>query len=71
MPTATFDGPPIKDLDKKRALTLAVTEAMEKAYGLPRQVYVVVIKENPPENVCVGGEMICDRITRRQADEES
>lgn len=64
MPTATVDGPIIEDLDKKRQLTLEITDALEKAYGLPRQVFVVVIKENPPENVCVGGELICDRIAR-------
>ena len=64
MPTATVEGPAIEDLDKKRELTRAVTDAMEKAYGLPRQVYVVVIKENPPQNVGVGGELVCDRIER-------
>ena len=34
---------------------------MEKAYKIPRQAYVVVIKENLPENVGVGGELIIDR----------
>ena len=63
MPTATIEGPSM-DLDRKRSLAVEVTDALEKAYGLPREVYVVVIKENPPENVSVGGEMICDRIKR-------
>jgi 4-oxalocrotonate tautomerase family enzyme len=71
MPTATFDGPPIRDLDKKRALTKEVTDAMERAYGIPRSEYVVVIKENPPENVSVGGELLADRIARRRAEKES
>ena len=71
MPTATVEGPPIKDLERKRMLTREITDAMERAYGIPREAYVVVVKENEPENVCVGGEMICDRITRRQADEGS
>lgn len=69
MPTATVEGPSIKDLDTKRQLTKEITDAMEKAYGLPRQVYVVVIKENPPHNVSVGGEMICDRIERQRSDD--
>ena len=64
MPTATVEGPKIKDLDKKRSLTKEITDALEKAYGLPREIYVVVLKENTPENVSVGGEMICDRIER-------
>jgi len=66
MPTVTVEGPPIKDLDVKRSLTREITDALEKAYKLPRQVYVVVIRENLPENVCVGGEMICDRAPRRE-----
>jgi len=66
MPTVTVEGPPIKDLDVKRSLTREITDALEKAYKLPRQVYVVVIRENSPENVCVGGEMICDRARRSE-----
>ena len=64
MPTVTVEGPPIEDLDVKRSLTKEITDALERAYKLPRQVYVVVIRENPPENVCVGGELICDRTRR-------
>ncbi len=61
MPNVYVDGPPIKDLEAKRAMTSEITDALEKAYGLPRQAFVVIIKENSPENVCVGGELICDR----------
>jgi 4-oxalocrotonate tautomerase family enzyme len=68
MPTANIEGPQIDDLDKKRELTRAVTDAMEKYYGLPRDVYVVVIKENPPQNVSSGGELIIDRIARVKAE---
>jgi len=70
MPTATIEGPPVEDLDKKRELTKAVTDAMEKYYGLPRDVYVVVIKENPPHNVSVAGELIADRMARGEAGAE-
>lgn len=61
MPTLTIDGPTIPDLDRKRALVREATEAAVKAYGLPAQTIVVVIKENPPENVGVGGQLIADR----------
>jgi 4-oxalocrotonate tautomerase family enzyme len=64
MPNVTVEGPLIKDLDTKRSLTREITDALERAYKLPRQAYVVTIRENPPENVCVGGELICDRIQR-------
>ncbi len=64
MPNAYVEGPPIADLDVKRTLAKEVTDAMEKAYGIPRQAYVVTIIEHPSQNVCVGGEMICDRAAR-------
>lgn len=61
MPTAVLDGPPIEDLDLKRTLVKEITDALEKAYKLPRNVFTVVIKENAPDNVGVGGELIVDR----------
>ena len=61
MPNATIDGPPIEDLEIKRVLVKEITDAMEKAYKIPREAYVVLIKENKPENVGVGGELIIDR----------
>ena len=61
MPTITLEGPPITDIDTKRTLTRKITEAATKAYGLPENVIVVVIKENLPENVSVGGQLIIDR----------
>lgn len=61
MPNVVIDGPPIKDLEVKRVLVKEVTDALEKAYKIPRQAYVVLIKENLAENVGVGGELIVDR----------
>ena len=61
MPNITFEGPPIADIEKKRALVKTVTEAASQAYGLPRETMVVVLKENQPENVAVGGILIADR----------
>ena len=61
MPNATIDGPPIEDLEIKRVLVKEITDAMEKAYKIQREAYVVLIKDNKPENVGVGGELIIDR----------
>jgi len=61
MPTATLEGPPIEDIEVKRILVKEVTDALEKAYKLPREVYTVLIKENSPQNVGVGGKLIIDR----------
>ena len=68
MPTITVEGPPIKDLDSKRQLVKEMTEAATKAYRLPREIIVVVIRENPPENVGVGGQLIIDRRRKKQAE---
>ncbi len=64
MPNVTIDGPKIQDIEVKRELVKEVTDALEKAYKLPREVYVVTIKENLPENVGVGGKLILDRIKK-------
>ena len=61
MPTTTIEGPKISDVQTKRTLVKEITDALEKAYELPREVYVVLIKENPPENVGVGGQLIIDK----------
>ncbi len=61
MPNITIEGPKIKDTGIKRVLVKEMTDAAVKAYGLPAQYIVVVIKENLPENVGVGGQLIADR----------
>ena len=61
MPNVMIDGPEI-DVEIKRTLVKEITDALEKAYKLPRDVYVVLIRENKPENVGVGGSLILDRI---------
>jgi len=64
MPNITINGPKIEDIELKRNLVKEITDAVEKAYKLPRQAFVVIIKENPPENVGVGGELIIDRFKK-------
>ena len=61
MPNITVDGPPAKDLDKKREFVKELTNAATKFYGIPPQAIVVVINENRPENVGIGGELMVDR----------
>ncbi|MCK4463213.1 MAG: tautomerase family protein [Candidatus Omnitrophica bacterium] len=61
MPNATIEGPKIDNLEIKRVLMKAITDALEKAYSLPRQTYIALIKENFPENVSVGGQLISEK----------
>lgn len=60
MPNISVEGPPM-ELDKKRTLVKEITDAAEKAFGLPREAYVVTIRENAPENVGIGGILLSDR----------
>lgn len=61
MPVITVSGPVIKELDKKRKLVASVTKAASEVYGMPESKIIVYIKENTPDNVGVGGELIIDR----------
>lgn len=64
MPLAIVDGPQIEDLNLKRTLVKEITDALEKAYGIKRESYIVIVKESLPENVAVAGELILDRIRK-------
>jgi len=65
MPTITVEGPHIKDLDKKRKLVKELTESASEAYGLTKEKIIVLIKENPPENVGVGGQLLIDKYSQK------
>ena len=64
MPSVIINGPRIEDVEVKRVLVKEITDALEKAYKIQREAYSVVIKENLPENVGVGGELISDRLKK-------
>jgi len=66
MPAVTIEGPHL-GLEAKRVLVKEVTDALEKAYKFPRHVYGIIIKENAPENVANGGELVIDRKNRAKS----
>ncbi|MDY6959504.1 MAG: 4-oxalocrotonate tautomerase DmpI [Halobacteriota archaeon] len=61
MPNITIDGPELKDIDAKRELVKSITGAASKAYGIPKEAFVILIKESAPENVAIGGTLLTDR----------
>lgn len=61
MPNIIVDGPPLSDMDRKRDLVRKITDAAQEAYGIDRSAFVVIIRENGPENVSVGGTLLADR----------
>ena len=62
MPTIMVDGPPIKEIDRKRQLVKKLTEAAVEIYKIEH--IVVLIRENAPENVGVNGQLIADRVRK-------
>lgn len=60
MPNITIDGPKIENIEIKRVLIQEITASIEKAYKIPKEHIIVVIKENSPENVGVAGKLIAD-----------
>jgi 4-oxalocrotonate tautomerase len=60
MPVITIEGSKIDSVDKKRKLVKDITEIASKSYGLPESTIVVLIKENPAENIGSGGKLILD-----------
>jgi len=68
MPIIRVDGPKVADLDKKRQFVNDVTDVATTLYGLPKQAIVVLLQENTPDNVGVGGELLIDRHKPEQSD---
>jgi len=66
MPTIMVEGPKI-DVEKKRQLVKKLTEAAVEIYGIEH--IIVIIRENPPENVGISGELLADR--KRNEDKTS
>ncbi len=58
MPLITVEGPAIST-DSKRELVRRFTETAREVYQIEH--ITVVIKENPPENVGVNGQLLADR----------
>lgn len=61
MPNITIEGPVVEDLERRRELVTALTDAAVRYYGLPRETIIAVVRENPPDKVAVGGTLVADR----------
>ena len=60
MPLITVEGPKI-EVEQKRRLVKKLTAAAVEVYGMDKEHIIVLIRENAPENVGVGGQLIADR----------
>ena len=68
MPIVRIDGPPIADIETRRTLVRDLTDAVHAAFGVDRAHITVVIRENKPENIGSGGELLSDIAARRRVD---
>jgi 4-oxalocrotonate tautomerase len=59
MPTVIIEGPRIS-LEKKRSLVRKLTTVVASAYDWPLENIVVILRENPDENVARGGRLLID-----------
>ena len=66
MPNISIEGSDIEDVDKKRVLVQELMDAATKAYGMPREEIVVLIKEFSPENVGLAGNLRIDRTKAKE-----
>jgi 4-oxalocrotonate tautomerase len=62
MPIITVSGPAL-DVEHKREMASGLTKVASQVYGRPPQHIIVIIHENPPENVAIGGALVADRAS--------
>jgi len=60
MPNIVIDGPKLEKQVKAK-LVEEITDSVNRLTGIPREHIVVLIKENDPENVGVGGKLLSER----------
>ncbi|NLK08702.1 MAG: 4-oxalocrotonate tautomerase [Firmicutes bacterium] len=61
MPIIQFDGGSMSKEDKVK-LAAKLTEAANSVLpNIPKEAFTVVIKENNPDNIAVGGTLLSDR----------
>ena len=60
MPIIEVSGPFITT-EQKRAMARGRPDVAAQGYDRPKDQIIVIIRENQPENVGVGGELVGDR----------
>ncbi|KXS47364.1 MAG: 4-oxalocrotonate tautomerase [Halanaerobium sp. 4-GBenrich] len=60
MPHIVFDGPELSK-EQKKELIKNFTDTASKVTNIPKEAFVVMIKENDLENIGVGGELLSEK----------
>ena len=64
MPTIFFYGPELDD-EKKKELIKSFTESASKITGIDKSSFTILLRLSLPENVGVGGELLKERLERK------
>ena len=64
MPVITLDGPALS-LEKKEKLVKEFTQLASEITNIPKEAFVVFIKENPYENMGQGGILISEKLKQQ------
>lgn len=65
MPVITIEAGKM-DKEQKEALIYAFTKSGSEILKIPEQKFVVLLKENNPDNIGTGGEMLSKVIAGRE-----
>jgi 4-oxalocrotonate tautomerase len=52
--------------EQKKDLVESFTREAARVTGIPTQAFIVLINENDPDNVGVGGELLSGRMAKKQ-----
>jgi 4-oxalocrotonate tautomerase len=61
MPVITIDGPTLS-FEKKEQLVKEVTQLVSDITNIPKEAYVIFIKENSYDNMGQGGILISEKL---------
>jgi len=65
MPTIFFYGPKLEK-EKKKELIRSFTKKASELTGIDESAFVVYLRSDGPENVGVGGELLEDRLKKKE-----
>ena len=64
MPVITFEGPELP-IEKKERLAREITQIATDITSIPKDAFIVFIKENPYENMAKGGELLSKQFKKQ------
>ena len=65
MPVIPIDGSHMSK-EQKKDLVESFTREAARITGIPTQAFIILINENDPDNVGVGGELLSGRVAKKQ-----